>query len=70
MGFSLSWLAVHGKEAVAVRRVLGVRGTGQHEDVPDSPLLAANLPTGWFLGDKHTHRNACGFPVFGADTHP
>lgn len=49
MGFSLSWLAVRGKEAAAVRRVLGVRRTGQREDVPDSPLLGADLPNGWYL---------------------
>ncbi len=49
MGFSLSWLAVRGKDAEAVRRQLGVSGTGEHEDVPDSPLLGAELPTGWYL---------------------
>src|SRR5690242_11866617 len=49
MGFSLSWLAVRGREAASVRRVLGVCGTGRHEQIPESPLLGADLPTGWYL---------------------
>jgi hypothetical protein len=49
MGFSLSWLAIRGKDSATVRSELGVYGTGRHEDVPDSPLLGADLPTGWYL---------------------
>lgn len=45
----MSWLAVRGKDPAAVRSELGVHGTGRHESVPDSPLLAADLPTGWYL---------------------
>ncbi len=49
MGFSLSWLAIRGKDVATVRSELGVRGTGRHEEVPESPLLGADLPTGWYL---------------------
>lgn len=49
MGYSISWLAVHGKDAGAVKRELGLKGTGQYEEVPESPLLGAQLPGNWYL---------------------
>jgi len=49
MGFSVSWLAVHGKSADQVRQQLGLQQTGQREEIPESPVLAADLPTGWYL---------------------
>ena len=49
MGYSVSWLAIRGKDPSEVRDELGVSGTGEHEDVPESPLLGADLPGGWYL---------------------
>jgi hypothetical protein len=50
MGFSASWLAVRGKPSTAVLSELGLRGTGEYDDVPDSPhLWGTSLPAGWYL---------------------
>jgi hypothetical protein len=49
MGFSLSWIAVNGRTPQIVRAALRLRGTGVREDVPDAPLLGAELPGGWYL---------------------
>ena len=49
MGYSVSWLAVRGKDAHLVREQLGLQQTGQREEVPESPVLGADLPTGWYL---------------------
>ena len=57
MGYSLSWLAVRGKDAATVRNALGLRDTGEREEIPDSPLLGADLPGGWYL----VFANRCDF---------
>jgi hypothetical protein len=50
MGYSVSWLAVRGKPSIVVLSELGLRGTGEYDEVPDSPdLWGANLPDGWYL---------------------
>src|SRR3954470_13883376 len=49
MGFSIAWVAVRGRFHSAVLAELGLRGTGQYEEFPESPLACACLPTGWFL---------------------
>jgi hypothetical protein len=49
MGYSQSWLAVKGKTPAAVLEVLGLRGTGTHEEIAESPLVGAGLPSGWYL---------------------
>jgi hypothetical protein len=49
MGFSVSWLAIRGKDADTVQRELALAGTGEYEEVPESPLLGANLAEGWYL---------------------
>jgi len=49
MGYSLSWLAVKGKSAAAVRDELAIRGTGTHEEIPESDVVGAELPGGWYL---------------------
>ena len=49
MGYSQSWLAVKGKSAVAVLETLGLRGTGTHEEIVESPIVGAELPGGWYL---------------------
>jgi hypothetical protein len=43
MGYSLSWVAVRGKTAEEVLRELGLRATGEREEIPESPIVAAKL---------------------------
>jgi hypothetical protein len=50
MGYSVSWLAVRGKPSIVVLSELGLQGTGEYDEVPDSPdIWGANLPDGWYL---------------------
>lgn len=49
MGFSLSWLAVKGKPPQEVREVLGFRPTGKRESIPEAPISAVEMPSGWYL---------------------
>jgi hypothetical protein len=49
MGYSISWLAIRGEDVTTVHLQLGVSGTGEYEEVPESPLLGAKLPEGWYL---------------------
>jgi hypothetical protein len=49
MGFSVAWLAVPGRAKAETLRALGFRETDDREDVPESPLLGSDLPTGWYL---------------------
>ena len=49
MGYSLSWLAVKGKPQMEVHDELGLRPTGEREEIPESDLTGAELPNGWCL---------------------
>ncbi|WP_157489285.1 hypothetical protein [Lysobacter sp. Root916] len=49
MGFAISWLAVSGKDPQQVLQELQLHRTGETEEFPESPVSAAQLPTGWFL---------------------
>jgi hypothetical protein len=49
MGYSQSWLAVKGKPPTAVLETLGLRGTGTREENAESPIVGAELPSGWYL---------------------
>ncbi len=49
MGYSQSWLAVKGKLPTAVLETLGLRGTGTREEIAESPIVGAELPSGWYL---------------------
>lgn len=49
MGYAISWIAVRGKSADAVLDALDLARTGEFEDIPESPLVAAALPDGWTL---------------------
>ncbi len=50
MGFSLAWLAVKGKEPEAVLVELGLRETGERDELPaESPIAAAMLEGGWYV---------------------
>lgn len=49
MGFRVQLIAVSGKQPAAVQRDYGVVPTGKYEDVPESPVLGARLPSGAYL---------------------
>lgn len=49
MGFAISWLAVSGKGPQQVLKELQLHSTGETEEFPESPISAAQLPSGWFL---------------------
>jgi hypothetical protein len=49
MGYSLSWFAVRGKSPELVLSQLELHATGTREEIPESPIVAAELPDGWYL---------------------
>jgi hypothetical protein len=49
MGYALSWVAVKGGTSDAVQSAIGLRPSGQREDIPESDIVAAALPNGWYL---------------------
>ncbi len=49
MGHSLSWAAVKGGAPDAVQSALGLRATGQREEIPRSKIVAVDLPSGWYV---------------------
>lgn len=53
MGYALQWLAVKGKAPALVLDELDLTGTGEFEDIPDSPLTGATLPGGWYVVTGH-----------------
>lgn len=49
MGFSLEWLAVKNGTRDSVLATLGLRGTEQREEIPESDLTGTSLPGGWYM---------------------
>lgn len=49
MGFRLLLIAVTDKEPESVHRDYGVTPTGQYEEIPESPVTGAMLPSGSYL---------------------
>jgi hypothetical protein len=49
MGFAISWLAFSGKSRAEVLGMLHLVDTGDEEELPESPMTAADLPRGWTL---------------------
>src|SRR5579859_2468714 len=49
MGYSISWAAVKNGTLEALCSACGLRSTGKHEEVPESPIVAAKLPAAWHL---------------------
>jgi hypothetical protein len=45
----MSWAAVRGSTPHAVHGALALRGTGKREEIPDSDITGAELPSGWYL---------------------
>jgi hypothetical protein len=49
MGFRVQLIAVSGKEPAVVQRDYGVVPTGRREEIPESPVVGAELPGGAYL---------------------
>lgn len=49
MGYSLSWLAIKGGTPETVHALLQLRPTGKTEDFPESDVVGAELPVGWYV---------------------
>jgi hypothetical protein len=49
MGFSVSWIAVQGKDVAHVLQTAKLRKTGKIGDMYDHRISGAALPSGWFL---------------------
>lgn len=49
MGFNVDMLATRGKSSDEVHSILKLRTTSMRESEPESPVVAASLPTGWYL---------------------
>ncbi|HEY6095009.1 MAG TPA: hypothetical protein VIU93_08660 [Gallionellaceae bacterium] len=47
MGFSITWCAVHEKDAERLLQDLNLSPTGETEEFPESPVSMAKLDTGW-----------------------
>jgi hypothetical protein len=47
VGYSLSWAAVKGVSLQTICSALSFRLTGRREEIPESDIVAAQLPTGW-----------------------
>jgi hypothetical protein len=49
MGFNLTWIAVRGRPRDEVLNSLGLRATGEREEIAESDLLGIQLASGWYL---------------------
>lgn len=58
MGHSISWIAVRGMPPEEVHDLLGIRATGDEEEIPELACTAATLPSGWHVVFYNTGCNA------------
>src|SRR5271163_1167505 len=49
MGFSLSWAALKNGSLEQICAAAGLHPAGRREETADSDMVAANLPSGWYL---------------------
>jgi hypothetical protein len=49
MGYALSWVAVRGTPRDRVLEIIGASPTGEREEIPESDLVGASLPTGFYV---------------------
>jgi hypothetical protein len=49
MGYSVSWLAIRGKDPATILDELGLHETGDYQEVPDWRFCGAQLLGGWYL---------------------
>jgi tRNA(Arg) A34 adenosine deaminase TadA len=62
MGFSFTSLAVKDGTRDAVLAGLGLCGANTHEEIPESDITGATLPSGWYLVTANR-----GYPAFAED---
>lgn len=55
MGWSLSWAALKGGNRQTACAALGLRATGKREEVAESEIVGAALPTGWYVVQFDRH---------------
>lgn len=48
MGFSVTWVAARGKSRDRVLQDLNLEGADEWEETPESPVVGAQLPGGWY----------------------
>src|SRR4051812_32705703 len=49
MGYSISWLAFHGKTKAEVLAETGLVDTGEPDEASESPISGAEFPNGWYI---------------------
>jgi hypothetical protein len=49
MGYSLSWAALKEGSQQTACAALGLRATGKREEIPESKIVGAALPTAWYV---------------------
>lgn len=49
MGFSISWIAIREKPQDFIHTELGLRPTGEREEIPESSCTATDLGNGWYV---------------------
>jgi hypothetical protein len=49
MGYSLSWAALKGGNLQSACAALGLRATGKREEIAESKIAGAALPSGWYV---------------------
>lgn len=49
MGYAISWIAIRGQSPGKVQALFDLEPTGDMESVPDSDVVGATLPSGWYL---------------------
>lgn len=58
MGYSISWLAVKGKDSAIIAQQLNISSTETFGDYPQHPLVGQLIPNGWYLlvADRCEHK--------------
>lgn len=49
MGYAISWIAIKGKSKENILKFFSFSETADTEEVPESEISAAELPSGWYL---------------------
>ena len=73
MGYAIHCAAMKGGNLQAMYPVLGLRPTGEQEEIPESGIVCAELPTGWNLvlfnrdtiKDQYLRQKLTGFELEG-----
>ena len=49
MGFKVSWIGFDGKSKPGVLEMVGLKDTGEPDEVNEAPFSGAEIPGGWFI---------------------